>query len=191
MKWLLIKSQEIQLCSQQMLTKVHKVFVNRKKIQYVIIYHYHNYPQILKIASVTHTKWILNREQKHIEIYQKVSKKLLQRQNIINQINSRFMPPTDLKIGKFVLIPNFKTQKGISKKIQPIQKGQYQIIDKPTEVTYKLTDSNKKEIVQHRNNLLPYYPKEYALREFTQLYIFCRFKNRSKKYTDRTKSNLK
>ena len=101
------------------------------------------------------------------------------------------MPATDLKIEKFVLIPNFKTQKGISKKIQPIQKGQYQTIDKPTEVTYKLTDSNKKEIVQHRNNLLPYYPKEYALREFTQLYIFCRFKNRSKKHTDRTKSNRK
>ena len=30
----------------------------------------------------------------------------------------------------------------------------------------------KKEIVQHRNNLLPYYPKEYALRELTQLYSF-------------------
>ena len=33
-----------------------------------------------------------------------------------------------------------------------------------------LTDSNKKEIVQHRNTLLPYYLKEYALRELTQLY---------------------
>ena len=50
-------------------------------------------------------------------------------------------------------------------------KGPYQIIDKPNEVTYKLTDS-KKEIIQHRNNLLPYYPKEYALRELTQLYSF-------------------
>ena len=42
----------------------------------------------------------------------------------------------------------------------------------PTDVTYKITDSDKKEIVQHRNNLLPYYPKEYALRELTQLYSF-------------------
>ena len=65
---------------------------------------------------------------------------------------------------------NFNTQKGISKKIQPFRKGPYQIIVKPTDVTYKLTYSNKKEIVQHRNNLLPYYPKEYALRELTQLY---------------------
>ena len=82
------------------------------------------------------------------------------------------MPATDLKIGTFVLIPNFKTQKGISKKLQPLRNGPYQIIDKATEVTYKLTDSSKKEIIQHRNNLLPYYPKEYALSELTQLYSF-------------------
>ena len=97
---------------------------------------------------------------------------MLQRQNINEQINSRFTPASDLKIGTFVLIPNFKTQKGISKKLQPLRKGPYQIIAKPTDVTYKITDSDQKEIVQHRNNLLPYYSKEYALRELTQLYSF-------------------
>ena len=133
--------------------------------------HFHH-PQILKLASGTHTEWILNRDKKHNEIYQKVTKKLLQRQNINDQINSRFTPAKDLKVGTFVLIPNFNTQKKISKKLQPLRKGPYQIIAKPTDVTYKLTDSIKKEIVQHRNNLLPYYPKEYALRELTQLYSF-------------------
>ena len=97
---------------------------------------------------------------------------MLQRQNINEQINSRFPPASDLKIGTFVLIPSFKTQKGISKKLQPLRKGPYQIIAKPTDVTYKITDSDQKKIVQHRNNLLPYYPKEYALRELTQLYSF-------------------
>ena len=97
---------------------------------------------------------------------------MLQRQNINNQINQRFTPATDLKIGTFVLVPKFQTQKGISKKLQPLRKGPYQIIAKPTEVTYKLIDTTKKEIVQHRNNLLPFYPKEYALRELTQLYSF-------------------
>ena len=97
---------------------------------------------------------------------------MLQRQTISNQINSRFTQATNLKIGTFVLIPNFTTQKGISKKLQPLGKGPYQINDKPTEVTFKLTDSSKKEIVQRRNNLLPYYPKEYALRELTQLFSF-------------------
>ena len=94
---------------------------------------------------------------------------MLQRQNINSQINSRFTPATNLKIGTYVLNQNFTTQKGISKKLR---KGTYQIIDKPTDVTYKLTYLNKKEIVQHRNNLLHYYPKEYAFRELTQFYSF-------------------
>ena len=106
--------------------------------------HFHH-PQILKLASGTHTEWMLNRDKKHNEIYQKVTKKLLQRQNINEQINSRFTPASDLKIGTFVLIPNFNTQKGISKKLQPLRKGPYQIITKPTDVTYKITDSDKKK----------------------------------------------
>ena len=133
--------------------------------------HFHH-PQILKLASGTPTEWILNRDKKHNEIYQRGTKKLLQRQNINEQINSRFTPASDLKIGTFVLNPSFNTQKGISKKLQLFCKGPYQIIAKPTDVTYKITDTDQKEIVQHRNNLLPYYPKEYALRELTQLYSF-------------------
>ena len=39
-------------------------------------YHFHH-QQILKLASVTHTEWILNRDKKHNEIYQKVTKKLI------------------------------------------------------------------------------------------------------------------
>ena len=63
--------------------------------------HFHH-PRIPKLASGTHTEWILNRDKKHNEIYQKVSKKLLQRQNINGQFNSRFAPATDLKIATFV-----------------------------------------------------------------------------------------
>ena len=114
---------------------------------------------------------------------------MLQRQNINNQFNQRFTPATDLKIGTFVLIPNFQTQKGISKKLQPLRKGPYQIIDKPTEVTYKLIDTAKKEVVQHRNNLLPYYPKEYALRELTQLYSFTGLKVIQNNTQEETKLN--
>ena len=72
--------------------------------------HFHQ-PQFSKLASGTHTKWILKTDKKHTEIYQKVTKILLQRQNINNQINLRFMPATDLKIGTFGSIPNFNTQK--------------------------------------------------------------------------------
>ena len=57
-------------------------------------------------------------------------------------MNSRFTRATDLKIGTFVLILNFLIQKGKSKKIQPIPKGPFQIIEKPNDVTDKLIDSN-------------------------------------------------
>ena len=60
--------------------------------------HFHH-PQIPKLASGTRTEWILNRDKKHNEIYQKVTKKLLQRQNINSQMNSRFTPATILEIG--------------------------------------------------------------------------------------------
>ena len=96
---------------------------------------------------------------------------MLQRQNINSQTNSRFTPASNLKIGTYVLIPNSTTQKKISKKLQPLRKLPYQIIDKPTDETYNLKDLNRK-VFQHRNNLLPCYPKKYALRELTQLYSF-------------------
>ena len=131
--------------------------------------HFHH-PQDLKLAFDTHTERILNRDKKHKENYQKITMKLLQRQNKNNQTNSRLTPATDLKIGTFVLIPNITTQKKNFQKTTNTQKRPYQMIDKPTDATYKLTDSSKKEIVQHRNNLLPYYPKKYPLRELTQLY---------------------
>ena len=137
--------------------------------------HFHH-PKILKLTSGTHTEWILDRDKKHNEIYQKITKKLLLRQNINKQINSRFTPAACSKIGTLVLNPNFTTQKGIYKKLQPLRKGPYQIIDKPTDVKYKLTDSSKKEIVQHRNNLSLYSPTEYALRELIQLYSFAGLK---------------
>ena len=105
--------------------------------------HFHPF-QILKLASGTHTEWILNREKKHKKNYRKVTKKFLQRQNINSQINSRYTPATNFKKGTYVLIPNLTTQKGISKKLQPLRKGSYQIIDKPTDVTYKLKDLKKK-----------------------------------------------
>ena len=86
-----------------------------------------------------------NQRQKHNGIYQKVTKKIytdkILKQN--SQINSKFFPDTNLKIGTYVLIPIFtKQKKRISKKLQPLRKGPYQIIDKPSDVTYKLTDLN-------------------------------------------------
>ena len=66
---------------------MHKVFVNPTKIQYVITYRYTHMMKttfiihkFLKLASGTQTEWILKRDKKHNEIYQKITKKLLQKQ---------------------------------------------------------------------------------------------------------------
>ena len=48
---------------------------------------------------------------KHKKNYRKVTKKILQRQNINSQINSRYTPATNFKKGTYVLIPNLTTQK--------------------------------------------------------------------------------
>ena len=73
---------------------------NKASIYYNLPLHTHDedhfhHPQIFELASGTHTEWTLKRGKKHNEIYQKVTKKLLQRQNINNQIILRFMPATD------------------------------------------------------------------------------------------------
>ena len=82
------------------------------------------------------------------------------------------MPATDLKIGTFVLIPNFNTQKGISKKLQPLRKGPYKIIAKPTEVTYKL-------------------PKRIRFTQINPIIFFHLFRNCSKQYTNGTRNKRK
>ena len=90
--------------------------LNKDSICYNLPLHTHDedqfhHPQILNLASGTQTEWILDRDKKHKEIFQKRTKKLLQRENVNTQINSRFTPATNLKIGTFVLFPNFTTQK--------------------------------------------------------------------------------
>ena len=116
----------------------------------------------MKLASGTHKVWISNRDKKHNEIYQK-------RQKVVTKTNYPFSNTFTLyiiiktKVGTLVLIPNIIIQKGTSKKLQPIGQGRYQVMEKPTDVTYKLIDHNKKERKQHRNYLLPYWPREYAL----------------------------
>ena len=173
MKWFSIKNRVNQNYSQ----KTHKV-IGKESICYNLPFYTHDeknfhHSQILTTASGTHTEWILNRDKKNTKkVIKKTDKKLLQRHNVQSQTNSRFTAATNLKIGTYVLILNYVKQKGISKKLQQNGKGPFQIIGKPTDVTYKLFDSNKKEIDHHRNSILTYYPKEHALRKLTQLYSF-------------------
>ena len=45
----------------------------------------YEHPQILKLASGTHTEWILNRDKKHNEIYQKVTKSCYKGKTLMNK----------------------------------------------------------------------------------------------------------
>ena len=84
-------------------SKTHKFIANLQKNENVITYHYIHMMKInfitqkkIKLASGTHTEWIFNRDKKHNEIYQKISKKLLERQNLHSQINSKFTLATKM-----------------------------------------------------------------------------------------------
>ena len=132
-----IKSHGNQLSSQQTPQQYTRLLPTYKRINlFYLPFHTHDedhfdHPQILKLASSTHTEMILNRDKKtQCKLSKNSQKKLLLRQNVQSHINSRFTPATNLKIGTFV------------------------------------------SIVQHRNILLPYYTKEHALCELTQLYSF-------------------
>ena len=63
---------------------------NKESICYNLPLHTHDedhfhHPQILKLASGTHTEWILNRDKKHNEIYQKSNKKVVIKTKNINE----------------------------------------------------------------------------------------------------------
>ena len=75
--------------------------------------HFHH-PHVLKLASGIHTELTLNRDKKHKEKLKKKPKKLLQRQNIQSQINSRFKRASNLKKKNIFFILNFVIQKRIS-----------------------------------------------------------------------------
>ena len=61
--------------------------------------------------------------------------------------------------NRYIFINNvickLNTQKGILKELQPIQKGPFQINDKPTNVTYELIDSNKRNSSTLKISLKP------------------------------------
>ena len=63
---------------------------NKESICYNLPLHTHDedhfhLPQILKLASGTHTEWILNRDKKHNEIYQKVTKSCYKDKTLMNK----------------------------------------------------------------------------------------------------------
>ena len=86
-------------------------------------------------------------------------------------MNVRFRTAKPLEKNTFVLITNQQQIHGVSKKLLPLKTGPYLIIDKPTETTYILKDTNKEYITINRNHILPYYPKERHIKLELQNYL--------------------
>ena len=75
-------------------------------------------------------------------------------------MHQRFGAAAPLKIGQIVLLKNHKVQTGLSKKLHMQKIGPYNIIETPTDVTYKIKNQETgEEIISHRNNLLPFKSK--------------------------------
>ena len=86
-------------------------------------------------------------------------------------MNLRFRTAKPLEKNTFVLVRNQQQIEGVSKKLLPLKTGPYLIIDKPTETTYILKDSNKEQITIQRNHIVPYYPKENHIKLELQNYL--------------------
>ena len=78
---------------------------------------------------------------------------------------------TILKPGQFVLVENKQFKLGISKKLQPVRTGVYEVIDRVAEHTYHIKHLGTGKVeMKHRNLLIPYQRKEKEIEKMTTRY---------------------
>ena len=94
----------------------------RKILIYIHDDNHFHHPHVFKLASGTHTEWILNREREKRNISEN-SKEIISKTNFQSQLNSRFTPALDLKTGTPDLIPKFKIYRGTLEKLPPLGKN--------------------------------------------------------------------
>ena len=129
------------------------------------------HPKIAKLQKRTFAKCSLDKEKHNNDTYQKITKILLNRKKLTDEMNIRFRTAKPLEKNTFVLVTNQQQIEGVSKKLLPLKTGPYLIIDEPTETTYILKDNNKEQITIHRNHIVPYYPKEKHIKLELQIYL--------------------
>ena len=154
-----------------------------------------SHPKIAKLQKGTFAKWFLDKEKHYNDTYQTktITKILLNRKKLTDEMNLRFRTTKPLEKNTFVLVTNQQQVDGVSKKLLPLKTGPYLIIDKPTETTYILKDNNKEQITIHRNHIVPYYPKEKHIKLELQKYLLTNEIPTLKQpnVTTKTKSNIK
>ena len=107
-----------------------------------------------------------------VQLYSTVYANTLRKINSHAYITKIYHEGKPLPLGTFVLKRTF-THVHFSDKLKPLRIGPYKIIDRLSDVTYKLLAQDGSTIHVHRNHLIPYYPKEPLL--YPHLRSFMRF----------------
>ena len=131
----------------------------------------HNQHIIISRNSLVTQRRLLDKEKHYNETYKTITKILQNGKKLTDEMNLRFRTTKPLEKNTFVLVTNQQHVDGVSKKLLPLKTGPYLIIDKLTETTYILKDSNKEHITIHRNHIVSYYPKEKHIKLELQKYL--------------------
>ena len=113
-----------------------------------------------------------------LQIYSIVQQNTMKNINSHAYITKTYHQGKPLPIGTFVLKRNF-SHVHFSDKLKPLRNGPYKILDRPSDVTYEHLSQDGSTLHVHRNQLIPYYPKEPLLyphlRKFMQFADSCQF----------------
>ena len=117
-------------------------------------------------------QWFLAAETAMLQIYSIVHNYTLKKLNPQAYITKTYHEGKPLPLGTFVLKRKF-THVHFSDKLKPLRIGLYKIWDRLSDVTYELLSQDGSTFYIHRNQLIPYYPKELLL--YPHLRNFMRF----------------
>ena len=129
-------------------------------------------PFFYRTLSKLTPQWFLAVETAMLQIFSTVYENSLRKINSHAYITKTYHEGKPLPIGTFVLKRNF-THVHFSDKLKPLRTGPCKIIDRLSDVTYELLAQDCSTIHVHRNQLIPYYPKETLL--YPHLHSFMRF----------------
>ena len=116
-------------------------------------------PFFYKTLSKTIAQWFLAVETAMLLIYSIVHAYTLKKSNCQAYITKTYHEGKPLLLGTIVLKRNF-THIHFSDKPKALRVGPYKILDRLSDVIYELCSQDGTTFDLHRNNLLPYYPKE-------------------------------
>ena len=122
-----------------------------------------------KILSKLIPQWILATETAMMQIYHTVYENTKRKINSFAYFNKTYHNPRLLDIGTFVLKGNF-LHVHFSDKLKPLRIGPFKIINKISDITNEIVNQDGYTSHNHKNRLVPYYPKKPIIFPFLKQY---------------------